>query len=137
MTFEAYLENVKAKTGKTPDDFKQLAAQKGLVKHKEILDWLKADFGLGTGHARAIAEVILHANDPEVSLDDQIGKHFSGAKAEWRKSYDTVLKEVKKFGSDVEVSPTSAYISLVRNGKKFAIVQVSSNRLDVGVKLKG
>jgi hypothetical protein len=32
MSFQAYLDNIKAKTGKTPDDFRVLAAQRELVK---------------------------------------------------------------------------------------------------------
>ncbi|MGI0132228.1 MAG: DUF5655 domain-containing protein [Thermoplasmata archaeon] len=34
-------------------------------------------------------------------------------------------------------SPTSTYISLLHHGKKFAIVQPSAQRLDVGIKLRG
>jgi hypothetical protein len=64
MSFQAYLDNVRAKTGKTPDDFKRLAAEKGLVRFGDILDWLKSEFDLGTGHARAIALVILEADKP-------------------------------------------------------------------------
>jgi len=48
----------KAKTGQTPEDFKALAAKKGLlrpeVKAGEIVAWLKKDFGLGQGHSMAI-----------------------------------------------------------------------------------
>jgi hypothetical protein len=58
MSFQAYLDNIKAKTGKTPDDFKQLANKKGLlqegVKAGEIVKWLKEEFDLGHGHAMAI-----------------------------------------------------------------------------------
>ncbi len=63
MSFQAYIENIKIKTGKTPDDFKQLGEEKGYlqngqlvktVKATEITDWLKEDFGLGHGHAMAI-----------------------------------------------------------------------------------
>lgn len=63
MSFQAYIDNIKAKTGKGPDDFKKLAAQKGFlqngaikpgVKAGEITDWLKDDFDLGHGHAMAI-----------------------------------------------------------------------------------
>ncbi|MDD5320089.1 MAG: DUF4287 domain-containing protein [Methylococcales bacterium] len=58
MSFQAYIDNIKTKTGKTPDEFKQLAEQKGLlkpgVKAGEIVAWLKEDFGLGHGHAMAI-----------------------------------------------------------------------------------
>ena len=58
MSFQAYLDNIKAKTGKTPEDFTKLAEEKGLlnpgVKAGEIVSWLKKDFGLGHGHAMAI-----------------------------------------------------------------------------------
>lgn len=58
MSFQAYIDNIKAKTGKTPDDFKKLAKDKGLmepgVKAMAIVNWLKKDFGLGHGHAMAI-----------------------------------------------------------------------------------
>jgi hypothetical protein len=58
MSFQAYLDNVQAKTGKSAEDLKAMAAQKGLLepmaKASVITDWLKADFGLGHGHAMAI-----------------------------------------------------------------------------------
>ena len=58
MSFQAYLDNIKAKTGKSPDDFKKLAEKKGLLKEDikagEIVKWLKEDFDLGHGHAMAI-----------------------------------------------------------------------------------
>ena len=63
MSFQAYLDNIQAKTGKSPADFKKLAEKKGfLVKGKlspgvkagEIVKWLKEDFELGHGHSMAI-----------------------------------------------------------------------------------
>jgi Domain of unknown function (DUF4287) len=58
MSFQAYIDNIRAKTGKTPGDFKKLAKDKGLmepgVKAMAIVNWLKKDFGLGHGHAMAI-----------------------------------------------------------------------------------
>ncbi|MFZ1938095.1 MAG: DUF4287 domain-containing protein [Terracidiphilus sp.] len=58
MTFKAYIDNIYAKTGKTPDDFRKLAGQKGLlkpgVKAMEIVNWLKKEHDLGHGHAMAI-----------------------------------------------------------------------------------
>ncbi len=32
MSFQAYIDNIKAKTGKTPDDFKKLAEKKASWK---------------------------------------------------------------------------------------------------------
>ena len=63
MSFQAYLDNIHTKTGKTPADFKALAEAKGFateggiapgVKATQITDWLKAEFDLGHGHAMAI-----------------------------------------------------------------------------------
>ena len=58
MTFQAYIDNIQAKTGKTPDDFKALAKKKGLLKPGveagDIVAWLAQDFDLGRGHAMAI-----------------------------------------------------------------------------------
>ena len=58
MTFQAYIDNVRAKTGKTPEDFRALAEKKGLLKPEvkagQIVAWLKKDFGLGQGHSMAI-----------------------------------------------------------------------------------
>jgi Domain of unknown function (DUF4287) len=63
MSFQAYIDNIKTKTGKSPADFKKLAEKKGFIiagqinpktKATEITNWLKDDFGLGHGHAMAI-----------------------------------------------------------------------------------
>jgi hypothetical protein len=63
MSFQAYLDNIKAKTSMTPDDFKKLAEEKGFMmdgklnpttKATEITNWLKGEFDLGHGHAMAI-----------------------------------------------------------------------------------
>ena len=58
MTFQAYIDNIYARTGKTPEDFRAEAEAKGLLragtKATQIVDWLNADYGLGRGHAMAI-----------------------------------------------------------------------------------
>ena len=73
MSFQAYLDGVEANTGKTPQQLVDEAAAKGLTQHGEILAWLKEDYGLGTGHARAMAHVIVHG--PEFELKHTSGTH--------------------------------------------------------------
>lgn len=61
MSFQAYLDAVEVKTGKTPNEIIALAREKGFTaetKAGEIVAWLKEDFSLGHGHAMAIAKVI-------------------------------------------------------------------------------
>jgi hypothetical protein len=61
MSFQAYIDNAEGKT--EPADFRERAAAKGVlvgdaivpgVRATRITDWLKAEFGLGRGHAMAI-----------------------------------------------------------------------------------
>ena len=74
MSFQAYLDNIEAKTGKTPNDFIALAKEKGFddpaTKTGAIVAWLKEDFELGHGHAMAMAHVI--KNGPKIS-DKHVG----------------------------------------------------------------
>ena len=72
MSFQAYLSNIKDKTGKSADDFKKLAEQKGYmqngnlnpeVKAGEIVKWLKEEFQLGHGHAMAIYALLKGAKN--------------------------------------------------------------------------
>jgi hypothetical protein len=74
MSFQAYLDNIEAKTGKTPDELITLAKEKGYdapeTKAGTIVDWLKEEFGLGRGHAMALVHVLKQG--PEIS-DKHVG----------------------------------------------------------------
>ena len=63
MSFQAYLNNIKTKTGLGIEEFKALAEKKGFlekgalkpeVKALQIVAWLKEDYDLGHGHSMAI-----------------------------------------------------------------------------------
>ena len=137
MTFQAYLDTIKAKTGKTPDDFRKLAAKKGLTNYREIMGWLKSEFGLGHGHANAIAQLLVNADKLKASPDDKLAAHFAGDKAKWRKAYDVLAAKIAKFGADIKLSPNRTYLNVQRGSKKIGIVQISAaERLDIGIKLK-
>lgn len=60
MTFEAYITNIRAKTGKDPKDFFDEAVREGVLhpetRTMEFVAWLKAGSGLGHGHAMAVWE---------------------------------------------------------------------------------
>jgi len=61
MSFQAYLDNIEAKTGKTPQQFIDMAHDKGFTKETkagEILQWLADEYDLGRGHGMAIVHVI-------------------------------------------------------------------------------
>jgi hypothetical protein len=138
MSFQAYLDNIYAKTGKTPDDFRKLAAEKGLTKYGEVTAWLKADYGLGGGHANVIAQLIVNPEKFSTKPDDALAAHFKGDKAKWREPFDTLAAKINQFGPDIKFAANSSYINAQRSGKKFAVLQPSTpERFDVGIKLKG
>ncbi len=76
------------------------------------------------------------APGPRVGKDERIDRLFSGQRSHWRQTYNHLFEKVQRFGSDVAVSPTDTYVSLLRKGRKFSIVQVTSDRMDIGIKLK-
>jgi hypothetical protein len=137
MSFQAYLDNIQAKTGKRPEDIVGMVRAQGLSKPADIIAWLKAEFGLGHGHAMAIVSLLRGDGKPARSAEDKVAAYFSGAKAKWRPAYDRLPGRVQEFGPDVGVSYGATYLSLVKDGRKFAIVQAVGERMDIGVKLKG
>jgi hypothetical protein len=58
VSFQAYIDNVRAKTGKTPDQLKAAAVKAGVfsadMTATTLVDWLAKDFALGRGHSMAI-----------------------------------------------------------------------------------
>ena len=133
-----YLESIQAKTGKTVETFRALAAEKGFSKYGEALAWLKAEHGLGHGHAMFMAKQIMEPEFFAVSDDQRVETLFSGKKAKWRPLYDILLVKLQQLGPDVEIDASTVYVSFVRGGKKFAIAQPSTlDRFDLGIKLKG
>ncbi len=65
MSFQAYLDNIEAKTGITPSKFIELAKTKGFTKDTkagEILTWLKKDYELARGHGMALVSIIKNGN---------------------------------------------------------------------------
>lgn len=91
MSFQAYLDNVETKTGKTPNEFIALAKDKGFgvdTKASEIVAWLKEDYSLGHGHAMALVHVIKngakigekHVNSGGAHSDDSNTLRLDGIK---------------------------------------------------------
>ena len=67
MSFQAYIDNIQKKTGNSAEDWFRLGTEKGFVengalkssvKATEVTNWLKADYGLGHGHAMSIVALL-------------------------------------------------------------------------------
>jgi hypothetical protein len=106
------------------------------MKASEIVAWLKSEFSLGHGHAMAIYGVLRSAIEAPISQNERLAEHFKGQRAIWTASYKKILSKAKGFGKDEpSIKVGHSYLSLLRKGKKFAILKVGVDFLDIGIKL--
>jgi len=131
------IENLHKNTGKTLEEWIQVVSKKGFAKHGEMLKFLKEEHGLTHGFANLVA---LKARGTDAgstdNADELVTKQYKG-KEHLQEIYNHLVKEIKKFGKDVEIAPKNTYVSL-RRKKQFALIQPSTKtRLDIGINLKG
>ena len=106
--------NIEKNTGKTLAQWTKIIQSSGLEKHGELVSFLKEKHGFTHGNANAIVHFAKksHAGAAE-NKDDLIEEQYKG-KEELREWYDKLMKQIHKFGDDIEVSPKKAYVSLRR-----------------------
>jgi predicted transport protein len=136
---QSMIENLAAKTGKPIAEWVRIVQKSGLQKHGEIVAMLKKDHGMGHGYANLVAHQAKGSDSVSVASagTDLVASMYAGPKAALRPIYDLLAKKVAAFGTDVELSPKKAYVSL-RRSKQFGLIQPSTaTRVDVGLNLKG
>ena len=132
-TFERKLE---AQTGVSVADWVARLRAAGIERHGQMVAWLKAEHGLGHGHANHLAKRALEAAAPR-DADDPVAHLFADGKAGLRPLHDQLVAAALALGADVEVAPKKLNVSL-RRRKQFALVQPSTRtRLDLGLNLPG
>jgi hypothetical protein len=85
MSFQAYLDKIEEKTGRTPRYLVDEAVGRGYkdVKAGVICDWLKADYDLGRGHAMALVHVIKKGDKISTEHVGTDGVHRDAADTLW------------------------------------------------------
>lgn len=99
------VKNLEDKTGKKMQEWIDIANKSGFDKHGEILNFLKAKHDLGHGYANLVVHYAKqsHAGAVENS-EDLVTEQYKG-KENLKPWYDKLMKEINKFGKDVEISP--------------------------------
>lgn len=85
MSFQAYLDAIEDKTGRTPRALVDEATARGFgpgTKATPIVAWLGDDYGLGRGHAMALVHVI--------TKGPRIGDKHVGSTGTHRDASDTL-----------------------------------------------
>ncbi|WP_298302488.1 DUF4287 domain-containing protein [uncultured Erythrobacter sp.] len=127
------LKNIPEKTGKPLSDWIKLIASTGHEKHGAILKFLKEEHGVSHGFANLIASKSRETGE-EVDL---VAAQYSGPKEALRLLYEEIVSFSEGLGSDVEIAPKKASVSL-RRKKQFALITpATKTRIDLGLALKG
>lgn len=134
---QTQIANIEKNTGKKLEEWIAIVNNSGFVKHGELVGFLKEKHGFTHGNANVVVHFAKqsHAGAAE-NNDDLVTGQYKG-KENLKPWYDKIMTEINKLGSDIELAPKKAYVSL-RRKKQFAIIQPSTkDRLDVGINVKG
>lgn len=134
---QTMIDNLYKNTGKSLEEWVQIVRGKGFAKHGEIIKFLKDEHGFTHGFANLVAHKARESDAGSASdTNDLVTQQYKG-KEHFKPLYDDLIKFVHKLGSDVEIAPKNAYVS-VRRKKQFAIFQpATKSRFEVQLNLKG
>lgn len=134
---QTMIENLHKNTGKTLEQWITIVQKQNIAKHGEIIKFLKEKHGLTHGFANLIAHKSKGSDAGSAeNQEDLVIKQYKG-KENFKPLYDKLIKEIGKFGKDVEVAPKNTYVSL-RRKKQFAILNpATKTRFEIGINLKG
>lgn len=130
------IANMERNTGKPLDAWIAVARAGGPGKHKALVDWLKAEHGLGHGHANLVALKTFGSDAGSIGDEVLMQAMFAGPKAAMRPVYEKIAAIVDGL-EGAEFAPKKGYVSF-RRAKQFGLAQPSTkDRLDLGLTLKG
>lgn len=134
---QTMIENLHKNTGKTLEQWINIVTKQNIAKHGEIIKFLKEKHGLTHGFANLVAHKSKGSDAGSAeNQEDLITKQYQG-KENFKPIYDKLIKEIVKFGKDVEIAPKNTYVSL-RRKKQFAILNpATKTRFEIGINLKG
>lgn len=125
--------NLEEKTGKTLAGWKKLLSSTNLEKHGQIVAWLKQEHGLTHGYANFISLKYREADAASSDSEDLIAAQYA-KKPDLKPVYDVLVSYCQTLGSDVEVIPKKAAVSIKRK-RQFALIKpATKTRMDVGLK---
>ncbi len=131
------LENLKEKTGHTLAEWQKIITKEKLMKHGEIVKFLKTDHGVTHGYASEIALKVLGSDADSATDADQLVVNQYRGKENLKPVYEKLLAAIEKFEGEFEIAPKKTYVSL-RRKKQFIILNpASKTRFEIGFNLKG
>ena len=139
---QKWIRKLRAKTGRSLEEWIALTKKSGPATEKERREWLKKEHKLGTNYAAAIAERVdgkgTEEDSPEAYLTAAaawVEAQYSGSRGALRPLYEQLLKLGFSLGKDVKACPCKTMVPFYRK-HVFAQIKPSTNtRIDLGFAL--
>jgi hypothetical protein len=142
---QKWITELKAKTGRSLDEWLALVKKSGPDELSACRIWLKEKHGFGTNSAGWIAERALAPDNKGISEDDPgsylkaaevyVETMYAGPKAGLRPLYDELLKLGLGIGPDVQACPCKTMVPLYRHHVFAQIKPTTRTRIDLGFAL--
>ncbi|MFT6334399.1 MAG: hypothetical protein ACI86M_001876 [Saprospiraceae bacterium] len=127
---QTMVDNMPEKTGEYLDAWKAILNTKQFKKHADTVKFLKKEDKVTHGFANTIVSLFRKDNEGPADL---VADQYKG-KESLLPIYDSILKMVTAFGSDVVVVPKKTSVSIIRK-KQFALIKpATKTRKDLGIK---
>ena len=125
------------KTGQSLEQWHAVLKEAALDKHGQMVNYLKNDHGFTHGYANFVVHKFRKSDAGSHEAADLVEAQYSKGKEDLKPVYHRLIAEISEFGSDIEIAPKKASVSM-RRKKQFALIQPSTKtRIDLGLKLKG
>lgn len=123
------------KTGKSLEHWIAVVHKSGIEKHKEIIEYLKSEHGFTYGYANFVALKSKKSDAGSMNDDDLLANQYKG-KEDLKPIYEKLMEHIRKFGTDITVTPKKDSVSIIRK-RQFALIKpATKTRIDLGLKIK-
>jgi predicted transport protein len=133
---QTMLDNLRKNTGKSLEEWIEILKAKNFPKHGDIMKFLKEEHDFTHGFANMVALKARAADSGSFENTDELIENQYKGKEQLRPIYEILLKYVKSLGSDVEIAPKKAYVSLRRKKQFAALKPATKTRFEISLNLK-
>jgi hypothetical protein len=141
---QAVVAGMKAKTGRSIDEWVSFVKKHGPKTESEQRDWLRKEHKLGMNYAGWIAGQVHGKGDEDTDPDKYltaaeryVKEMFAGKRSGLRRIYDALLKLGLALGDDVKACPCQTMVPLFRKHVFCQIKPATNTRIDLGFCLRG
>lgn len=139
---EEWVKGLKAKSGRSLDEWVSYIQKHGPEGEAARRDWLKKEHAQGTNTAWWLAERSVGKSGEEdtpegylAAAPGYVDAMYAGPKGALRETYDALVKEGRALGKDVKVCPCKTMVPLFRNHVFAQLKPSTKTRLDLGLAL--